>query len=708
MPGGPPTPGSAGGGGANEGGGGAMVPGKNRGGAQGGGGQEQASGGPSQAYMSVSPEMKTMLDRVEARGVLLSLATDNSKAIQALLKGLAQPVAQDALKKLVVETFLQPQQMEQVATLGLCVNMKDGMTLTGGLEFKSDSDARKRHEQLQKFAPQLAKLLGDFFDLKFDAQDDQAPQGPGMGFPPGMAPGPGGYRPGTMPPGQGGPSYPGGGGYGQGMPGRGPRMGGGMGDAEGGPGMGVPNRPGGPGMPGIPGGPQQGQPGSPSEPGVANSKLEYGLMEKTLLLTLNLVLDAKAHENLVSNFVRPALIRRRGLMDMAGSPLRVHELAAALKAYVDNNKAFPRGTVDRPVPAQRNGRPFQPNERVSWMRELLAYLPGQEDLAQRIDPKKSWKDKENLPAAMTLLPQLIDPASPQGSWWVRVPGMPVEVATTQFVGVAGIGLDAADYKLDDPAVEKKIGIFGYDRQTKLSDIKDKPSETIALIQVPTKFKRFWLAGGGSTVVGVPETRSIEPFVTAQPNGKRGALAIMADGQVRFIPETISDANFKAMCTIKGGDDVQLTPDTTVIPPPEPPAEAPAPTAPATPAPTPAAGGGTPVPNPPVPAASGGTPPKQEPPPEKPKAEEPKKGAQGGGMDNGAMLALLGKTCGQCHTGPRAKGKTQIFVSNGVVNPNAPKKEMHQQIAQGKMPPRKGPQPNLDDLAKLRDWLNQGG
>src|SRR5262249_19310764 len=154
--------------------------------------------------------------------------------------------------------------------------------------------------------------------------------------------------------------------------------------------------------------------------------------------------DPKAHDSLMSNHVRPALIRRRGLMDMAGSPLRVHDLATALKAYVENNKAFPRGTADRPVPASRNNRPFQANERVSWMRDLLAYLPGQEELAGRINPKLSWKDKENLPAAMTLIPQFVHPASPSVAWWVRVPGLPVEVATTQFVGVAGVGLDAAE------------------------------------------------------------------------------------------------------------------------------------------------------------------------------------------------------------------------------------------------------------------------
>lgn len=647
------------------------------------GGSQEPAVTPSLAYLSVNPEMKTMLDQVENRGVLLSLATDNGKAIPALLRGVAQPVVQDALHKLVVETFLQPSQIEQVAVLGLCVNMKEGITLTGGLEFKTADQAKSRFAQVQKYAPQLARLFGEFFDLKFDVPNEETGPGlpgggltppgammapPGMSAPPGM----------MMPPGMGPGMRPGGG----------SKFSGGRG-LEGGP---TPGAPGSPGMgfvpPGGVGGMQlpSGTPEKPSEPGVGNSKLLANQVEKTIVLTLNLQLDAKAHETLMGNHVRPALIRRRGMMDMAGGQLRVHDLAAALKAYADNKKQFPRGTFERPVPSQRNGRPYPPNERIGWMADLLGFL-GQEELVQMIDVRKSWKDKENLPAAMTLIPPFVLPSSSASAWWVRFPGASTDVATTQFVGVAGVGLDAAEYSATDPGVEKKLGVFGYDRITKLSDFKDSPSETIALIQVSTSFKRPWLAGGGSTVVGVPETRSIQPFVTAQPDGKRGALAVMADGQVRFIPETVSDEAFKAMCTIRGADEVQLARDTQVVPRPDPTADAP---------PAPAA---APVFVPPPKA--------EEPPAPKAEPEQPKKSAGHSGGDNQVALGLLNNICANCHTGARAKGKVQIFLSPGVPNPNAPRKEMAEAVGAGKMPPRKGPQPNPGDLAKLKDWLDSG-
>ena len=60
---------------------------------------------------------------------------------------------------------------------------------------------------------------------------------------------------------------------------------------------------------------------------------------------------------------------------------------------------------------------------------------------------------------------------------------------------------------------------------------------------------------------------MKPFVSDQPDGKKGTIAIMADGSVRFIPDNIPDAVFKAMCTIKGGEKVDLDKYTTLIPPP---------------------------------------------------------------------------------------------------------------------------------------------
>jgi hypothetical protein len=246
---------------------------------------------------------------------------------------------------------------------------------------------------------------------------------------------------------------------------------------------------------------------------------------------------------------------------MFGGRSRLHELANALRTYAATKRHFPRGTYPRDMPTERNGVPFPPNQRVSWMVELLPYLGqgewrGLYDLLQT-QAGKSWHGPENIIAASTLIPYFVDPKAPDKSWWVSYPGADGQVAATHFVGVAGVGLDAAEYAADDPAVAKKLGAFGYDRVTQVADVKDGPDRTIMMLQVPPLFKTPWLAGGGSTIRGVPEVESVKPFVCATYKGKRGTYAIMGDGKVRFLAETTSDKDFQALCTIAGAENVDV-------------------------------------------------------------------------------------------------------------------------------------------------------
>jgi Protein of unknown function (DUF1559) len=306
----------------------------------------------------------------------------------------------------------------------------------------------------------------------------------------------------------------------------------------------------------------------------------------------------------------------------------IHDLAAALKGYADKNGQFPRGTADRPASAERAGLPWRPDQRVSWMAEIVPLL-GQGEYAgvvERLQRDKSWTEDENLLIAQTLLPHFLPPDYAPTTWWGLYPGAPTATANTLVVGVAGVGDDAAEYSASDPAVAKKLGIFGYDRATRVVDIKDGPDKTIALLQVPPDYKTPWLAGGGSTVRGVPETKSVQPFICATYEGKRGTFAVMADGKVRFIPETISDKDFQALCTIAGGETVDVDKVAPEVPAGERGAvlktEAPPPVAPATPTiPTtaPATGGKPPASGDKPPAS--GTTPSAGPTPEQKKAAE---------------------------------------------------------------------------------------
>lgn len=580
-------------------------------------GQPQPKQPATLAYLTIKPELKEVLDELESgkEPVILSAASveGDLKSLEeshwAADLGRLQPLV-NALEKLLAKeqessesasslTQLKKAQEEvgRHVVLGFALQQLTTSHLTGrvGYNFKNDKTARQIEQTLRTLGPQIAKALGQDLGLKMRFPNDQNSDqnnnngpfggfGPG-GMQPGMGPGGGGL--GRMTPGTGG------GGPASGPPMSGPPMSG----PPSGPGSGsfrppMSGPPGGAGGGGFrppmsgpgggmgldaPPGSERGGRGQPAGgEGEDDSKdpdaSSFTVQQKDTVLVVGFDLNLNNHNDVYGNLLRAGelvVLQARGREDMSGHS-RLHELAAALKRYADKNGRFPRGTADRKSTAERAFLPWPPNQRVSWMAELLPYL-GQGEfaaLAERVRPDASWGDKDNLVTAQTLIPYYLAHDYPSLTWWGLYPGTPLPVANTHFVGVAGVGVDAATYAADDPAVAKKLGVFGYDRSTKVADVKDGAAKTIALLQVPADYKTPWLAGGGSTVRGVPETGSVKPFVCATYNGKRGTFAVMADGRVRFVPETISDKDFQALCTIAGGEDVDVDKVAPVVPAPE--------------------------------------------------------------------------------------------------------------------------------------------
>jgi hypothetical protein len=533
---------------------------------------EAAQPAPSGSYLTINPNLKSMLDVVERKQPVTSLALDTQAArgripppglsiLQALLNA-------DTLSKLALKTIL-----EEAGVLGASLQLKDGLALTLAEDCQNEDAARKRSSSIRRdTGPELVTLLSTTLGTRVELLDED-PNNPDN--PPASAqtpiPGPGGRgmpyvppppRPGVMGGGRPGPGPSGGSPYGPSF-GRGGNL------------------------------PTEAPPPERPKPG---STIQVEIQEKTLLLVTISLTDQSANNQLMHGKIRQLVLQQKGYLDMTGGQLRIHELGDAARRYVEAHAAtFPRGTVERPIPSTRAGRPYEPKQRVSWLAELLPYLgPEQAGLHRGIEPNKSWNDPENLGAAATLVPQFLNPNYPPNTWWVRYPGMTEPTAATHYVGIAGIGADAAEYRSDDPAMAKKLGIFGYDRATKLQDVTDGAANTIMMAQVPPTHKRPWMAGGGSTVEGVREQGSVRPFVSPQPDGKRGTLVVMADGSVRFVSEDVKDDIFKALCTIKGGESgIILDRDAVPVPRPEgdtqPP---PTPTLPASPASAAPAGGGT--------------------------------------------------------------------------------------------------------------------
>ncbi len=292
------------------------------------------------------------------------------------------------------------------------------------------------------------------------------------------------------------------------------------------------------------------------------SRIKVDQQENTVTFTFDLILDENRDGDLL-RATRLLIANVRNQLAIAAKENHRHQLG---KAVVDlgtkrlpfnrtvalEEKHFPQAAFPRIGAGSRFAK--EPIHRVSWMASLLPFLD-QRTLYQRINFKKSWRDQENWLVARTIVPQFLDPRYPSSSRRVSYPGLPTDVAATHFVGIAGVGLNAADFRLDDPAAVGKRGIFGYDRPVSLEEISKGRglANTAFMIQVPQDNPvgmTPWIAGGGATVRGVPEKDSIKPFV-GDYGGKKGAYVIMADGSVRFLKADIPDEIFQAMCTIKG-------------------------------------------------------------------------------------------------------------------------------------------------------------
>jgi Protein of unknown function (DUF1559) len=322
------------------------------------------------------------------------------------------------------------------------------------------------------------------------------------------------------------------------------------------PGGGYPGSPGG-GYPGSPGGGYPGSPGGSGFPGgnPADAKrgpLDFVVDRSVMALSFTLPFKNDIVFGEVALELGQFMIHLKGESELISTRSRIHELASALSQYVKANGHFPRGTADRPTGADQFAG-WAPDQRVSWMAEMVPYLGDGEFQGIRVDPAKSWQEGANLSIAGVLIPQFLGRPNPLAPPLGHYPGVAPEVAATNYVGVAGVGLDAAEYAADNP----NAGIFGYNRETKPADVKRGLDKTIALLQVPPEEGTPWLAGGGATVRGVSDgPDAVKPFVCAEYQGKRGTFAIMGDGKVRFIPETIDPKIFRTMCLIAGGEKIE--------------------------------------------------------------------------------------------------------------------------------------------------------
>jgi hypothetical protein len=259
------------------------------------------------------------------------------------------------------------------------------------------------------------------------------------------------------------------------------------------------------------------------------------------------------------------LIPAIGKMRSAGNLMRcqnnMKQILIACHNYHMDFERFPVGP--------RAKCDLAPSKRLSWITQIWPiYMCGGISYAR--DEAKPWDDPVNCPPQEChykaeggpreeLMGNVLILLCPSNATRNDA-SLP---CPTHYVGIAGLGADAAELPLTD----RRCGIFGYDRRVSLKDITDGTSTTMALAEVLDGGP--WSAGGRATVRGL--VSSEQPYLgdggqfasfhrTTSFFGWTSDVHIaFADCSVRRFTANVSPQVFEALATIAGGEPVDELP-----------------------------------------------------------------------------------------------------------------------------------------------------
>jgi prepilin-type processing-associated H-X9-DG protein len=254
----------------------------------------------------------------------------------------------------------------------------------------------------------------------------------------------------------------------------------------------------------------------------------------------------------VGGLVLSAVAKVRMAAQVAQCHNNLRAISMAVLNYHDAyGRKFPAGTVPNAA--------LPPERRLSWVTEVYpAYMVGGE--VSLLDGSKPWDDGQNNPPRFRFR---TGPSS--GHWqeetvgearWFLCPANPARngpglPCPTNYLGVAGVGEEAADLPLTDP----RAGFFGYDRRLTQADLKDGAATTLMLAEEIGGGP--WTAGGKATVRGL--VAGGRPYL-----GKGGQFTSLhggvtnvafADASVRPLTAAVSPKVLEALATVAGGEEV---------------------------------------------------------------------------------------------------------------------------------------------------------
>jgi prepilin-type processing-associated H-X9-DG protein len=224
--------------------------------------------------------------------------------------------------------------------------------------------------------------------------------------------------------------------------------------------------------------------------------------------------------------------------------------------------------------------------RIAYWGALILPEIEQGTVAAIYDYTKSFSDPANRAAAQVQIRTYLCPAVPKADRTSTIPG-PAQAAVSDYSGVYGVSplmwtATPATLTSPYPGPNAVRGVFiqTLNLRTRFEQITDGTSNTFLFVEMagrPDKYNgrtstgktvpaySAWVADNaanltGWTADGTARGRCMvncSNNVSAYSFHDGGANVCLADGSVRFISETIAAETFAALCTMAGGEVVNL-------------------------------------------------------------------------------------------------------------------------------------------------------